>query len=867
MSGDFNHLKLTLSTSGARRRRGNERPQTPDLVTWNKQNRVEHSESLAVKANNQIINWKRIDEERAQRNLPKLPEAKPLLIKIPSEEGDLDYLRTTLNLEVVCEYADGFVIVATDEEAFNENIEKKIRGFAQSIHGTGNIAKIYDIVVDETKNERLNRILSEDLYISWERIKTRPDEIITVELSIECLGEIVVPKVRKRTDYGTEERYAQAVERWEVARTRAYEAWDQLCNERQQEVGRFIREYDGEILAVFDYVDEDSNLDSFDMKIKVPVKCLVDVAENYPYVFEITLPDKFDLTNITNNIDGVGNLSFDLKEPIETAPTVCVIDSGIQENHVYISQAIREDMSKSYLPDNGSTVDEFAPNGHGTRVSGAILYPYGISNITNEYSLPCFIANARVLDERNCMPSNLLPSKVISDIVKDFNGEHGVRIFNHSIATSGPCRTKYMSSWATSIDNLSFEHDLLFLQATGNLITRSARENNPGIQDHLDAGRTYPEYLLEKSCRIANPAQSTQALTVGSICIGQFESADLYSIGEVGSVSSFSRSGFGMWNSIKPEVVEYGGDWVKSKHNNLMFLVNEQVCTELIRRSPDGPAYAKDGVGTSFATPKVAYIASQLEKIFPDNSSLLYRALIVQSARWTEWANSMEESEYINVIKYLGYGLPDIERATQNDPHRVTYITSEEKEIKGGNVHVYRVIVPDEIKGLNSQIRIDVTLAFSAKPRRTRKDFRGYFSTTVDWESSKSNEDINDFVTRIVQSEGDAEETITSGGTSYTWTIGKQENWGKIKGISRNKSATQKDWIVIPAYDLPDDFCIAVIGRNGWSNTGEHSAKYSLVVGFEAVNKDVDIYVPFSSVQVENTVEQEIHTEIQIDGV
>ncbi|WP_052659746.1 S8 family peptidase [Bacillus toyonensis] len=866
MSGDFKHLELTLSASGIRRRRNNEFPNTPDLVTRNKENRVGHSQNLAVKATAQMLNWKRSDEERRERKLPELPVDKPLLIKIPPGEVDLDYLRTTLNLEVVCEYEDGFVIVATDEDVFNRNIEEKIRGFAHEIRGTANIAKVYDIVVDETKNERLKRILSEDLYANWGDLKTKQDATIIVEMSVECLGKIVVPPVRKRKDYANEERYNRAVQKWHEKRNAAYEEWDELCYERQREIDRFIGGYNGRVLEVFDYVDENSNLDSFEMKVEIPVKCLIDLAENYPYVFEITLPDEFNIGNFINGTGESIDLTFELSGPRESASTICVIDSGIQENHIYISQAIREDISKSYLPGNELAVDEVEPSGHGTRVSGAILYPAGISGITNEYSLPCFIANARILDENNGMPDEMLPSKVINNVVKDYNGEHGIRIFNHSIAASGPCRTKYMSSWATSIDNLSFEHDILFLQATGNLGSSSTRNSNPGIREHLDARRNYPNYLLEKSCRIANPAQSTQALTVGSICIDQFESEDLQSFGEKGSVSSFSRSGFGMWNGIKPEVVEYGGDWIRNRHNNFTFLVNRHVGTELIRRSPEGPAYSKDGIGTSFSTPKVANIAAQLEQLFPNNSSLLYRALIVQSARWTQWAIDMGESEYLNVLKYIGYGLPDVERATQNDLYRVTYMTSEEKEIKGGNVHVYRVIVPDEIKGLNAQIRIDITLAFSAKPRRTRKDFRGYFSTTVDWESSKSNEDVTDFVNRIVQSEGEVEDTIISGGTPYTWTIGKRENWGVIKGVSRNKSATQKDWMVIPAYDLPDDFCIAVIGRNGWSNTGEHSAKYSLVVGFEAIDKDVEIYAPFR-VEVESTVEQEIQTEIQIGEV
>ena len=44
----------------------------------------------------------------------------------------------------------------------------------------------------------------------------------------------------------------------------------------------------------------------------------------------------------------------------------------------------------------------------------------------------------------------------------------------------------------------------------------------------------------------------------------------------------------------------------------------------------------RDEIGTSFAAPKVAHIASRLQRVLPDESCLLYRVLIVQSARWPE---------------------------------------------------------------------------------------------------------------------------------------------------------------------------------------------------------------------------------------
>ena len=323
-----------------------------------------------------------------------------------------------------------------------------------------------------------------------------------------------------------------------------------------------------------------------------------------------------------------------------------------------------------------------------------------------------------------------------------------------------------------------------------------------------------------------------------------------------------------MWKSIKPEVVELGGDFIRGKHNNDTFITRPEVCPELVRRSPEGPAYARDDIGTSFTAPKIAYIAAQLQKLFPKNSALLYKALIVQSARWTSWAERLPESQHLCALKYIGYGLPNVERATTNNVFRITFITEEEKQITAGNVHIYRVKVPTEIKNVASEIRIDTTLTFSAKPRRTRKGFKRYFSTWLDWHSSKFDEKLNDFAERILSSEEDAEdsnEIKTTSSKGFTWSIGKQDNHGIIKGINRNSSSVQKDWTIVKAYELPSEFCIAVQGHAGWSKSDEHYAKYALTISFESVNRDIEIYNAFEIIsRVEIPVEHEIESEIEI---
>mgnify|MGYP000861789235 CR=1 FL=1 len=152
---------------------------------------------------------------------------------------------------------------------------------------------------------------------------------------------------------------------------------------------------------------------------------------------------------------------------------------------------------------------------------------------------------------------------------------------------------------------------------------------------------------------------------------------------------------------IKPDVVEYGGTEVINKTGEPLTLATpEDVCPELMRKSPQGPAFSKDVVGTSFAAPKVTYIASQIEKIFPNAPALLYRALIAQSAHWPEWAIASEKDKYSEIIRTIGYGIPDVTRATQNNDYRITFITENILETGEGEAHVFRVPIPEELSSV-----------------------------------------------------------------------------------------------------------------------------------------------------------------------
>lgn len=226
------------------------------------------------------------------------------------------------------------------------------------------------------------------------------------------------------------------------------------------------------------------------------------------------------------------------------------------------------------------------------------------------------------------------------------------------------------------------------IQSSGNL--KSSRPApRPGIAEHLASGKPYPTYLAESACRVANPSQSLQALTVGSVAYCAFEETGWRSLAsDNGQPSAFSRAQLGIWDSIKPEVVEFGGDSLVSGGNPPTVdtpTVGRDCYPELLRSTMHGgPAFDRDEVGTSYAAPKVTRIAARLQSIPPDESCLLYRALIVQSARWPEWSTGLRAEDQASLLRRIGFGIPDIERATTNTGFRTTFIMHQEQPLDRG---------------------------------------------------------------------------------------------------------------------------------------------------------------------------------------
>lgn len=884
---NFAHLPLLLRYHGRARLRGGGKPSPQTRA--NKNARQTHSDSLRNAAQSLGTQWQERTAQRHEQDLPIIPQGIPILIQV--DPGlELDVLREKFAFEIVAEQEEGYVIVASEDIELAPFVQM-VNAFAVQVHGSATIAAVHRLFDDPNQTDRLRHILSDHLFAEWPGINDA--QLYIVDIGIACAGTKEIPSLPTRGKRATDADWARKERDWSQARSDAYNAWDNIKVAREAEITQFAQFYQAEILHLIDGAPFDAAVlpDSFTIRLKILGKGLKDFVLNYPYIFEVVEPEDIALPQQAGEPGAEPGEAAAPIAPDANAPTVCVIDSGIQEAHVLIQPAIDQTTSHCFLPGKSpnDVADFVTPAGHGTRVAGAVLYGEVVAK-DGTPQLPFWIQNARVLDEHNSMPVEMFPPEALRAAVERFHqGPRQTRIFNHSINANVYCRARYMSAWAAEIDSLCDAYDVLVVQSAGNLPISGI---NPylGVKDHLDAGRDYPSYLYEASARIANPAQSLQALTVGSIAYGSWETGDWRTFAtEAGRPSAFSRSGPGIWNVIKPEIVEYGGDDIRTRNVPADVQAGGRIaaaCPELVRSTmfPPGPPFDRDETGTSFAAPKVARIAARLQRLFPDEPALLYRALIVQSARWPAWAETLMAElrhpdsrdnavrrkqlldEVSQIIRCIGYGLPDEVRATVNTDHRTTFITSGETPIHARECHIYQVLIPPQLRGQADEfdIRIEVTLSYVAQPRRTRRNLRRYLSTWVDWKSSKLGEGLSDFRVRAMKDEEGVAEPLP--GSVLPWALHEGPNFGLIRDTKRNSGTVQKDWAVVKSNRLPDQFCIAVVGHPGWSQDPDSVARYALAVTFEILGQEIPIYEPLRAAVIELQTQVEAENEVEAEA-
>jgi hypothetical protein len=839
---DYPHLKLPYKMAGLAKSFGGGGKPPMQRTIENRANRQQHGTQLLDQLNNLRNTWEEFRRLKAQGE-SALPDeiAIPIFLRIdPNTFNDLNTFRHW-GVQIISEEDDGFLLGVSQDgfQSFEQNLIQFLRERGTYKNTAANIWEIGD------NNARIDKLLTGDLKEIWGSIEDK--RIYTIEIGVYCdvLNLLEFPD---RQNFEDEIAYEQALVQYRRDERELLVRRDSLQIQRENEISNYVEQYQAIL-----YDEWDNGTDALYFKLSISGNGLRDLVIRYQYLFKVAFPGKYQIEEL--NLNSALNHSPQIFAPAQDAPVVCIIDSGIQEEHHLIAPAINGTESFSYVKNDSSPADKVKLTGHGTKVAGAVLYPRNLPT-TGPVQLSIRLQNVRILDDQNKISDDEFGPSLIEKIVNRYSE---TRIFNLSVAEDRSYHGTHMHELAESIDNVIHEKDVLFVISAGNIFQSTRSAINPGIQEYIQNGIDYPAYLDEENCRIANPAISSFALTVGSVAENNYEDANVKAVAGENHLSPFSRTGLGMWGAIKPDVVEYGGDLTRNKLSHRI-APNINTCIELVNSTLYGAAsHGKESFGTSYSAPKVSHIAAMLQKEHPEESSQMYRALIVQSARLPD--HCFQNPTTKDFARY-GYGIPDLARALNNTTNRITFI--QQGKLGAKKADIYKVNIPSEFHGESSQFQllVEVTLAFTARTRVTRKGAHSYLSTWLEWKSSKYNENFNSFRNRTLQylDQGEQqEEDLEEGDAAIRWIVRENPKFNRNVNINRNNSTVQKSWALIHPHQFTDDFSISIIGHTGWDKNLENEIPYALTISFEAVGVELPVYELFSEAQIPGiTAEVEI---------
>jgi Subtilase family len=518
--------------------------------------------------------------------------------------------------------------------------------------------------------------------------------------------------------------------------------------------------------------------------------------------------------------------SEDLPEPtIEPTAPIGVVDDEVMA-HPLLDGVVA---SRASIPADHAWLP---PGDHGTMVSGLLAYGSVEDALAGDAA---WIAHApihavRVLEpipdrpEQTRFPSDRPVHLVIEEAIRRLHDEHGVRVFNLSIADDFPYSGPHVSVWTERLDELARELDVVIVAAAGNF--------RPGeFPAGSDIVGAYPLFLVDDDARVAEPAVAANVITVGSVAHadapqqldGTSRPGDR-SVAGRRQPSPFTRSGPGVSGAIKPDVVHDGGNWVLSDANLVQERDHGVSIVSLVIR--DGRFFGVAN-GTSFAAPLVTRLAAQILQRYRGISANLVRALIGSASVPIAAPHGLDPGELRRVV---GHGRPSARRALDSERRHVAMTF--EGTIEPDTVAIHPVPIPLEFARGGSARRITVALAFDPEVRRTRRDYLAG-RMKLDVVRAMSIDEVEE-IWRRQPTEGDARIDLPKDRRRLTLEPGSQDS---------GNSTLQVRTFRTRQLDVDDNDTYYVVISHLASSWLKAEQRYALVVALEDEEReDIDLY-------------------------
>jgi hypothetical protein len=560
--------------------------------------------------------------------------------------------------------------------------------------------------------------------------------------------------------------------------------------------------------------------------------------------------------------DHVAELVSRVEAPPPGAPAICILDSGVATAHPLLVAGLA---SAWAYDERWGTDDHIAKGGHGTGLSGLVLFGdlFGAMADQRPLKLTHCVESMKYLTPTG-FPQPPAPSYgAITQgaiALAELNGEDRPRSFCIA-STTELMPASQPSSWSGALDQLaagSTEIDRasripaidtpkrLFLVAAGNMIG-GARQT-----------------VLDRSS-IEDPAQSWNALTIGGYTakdrIEPFELGvePLVDANDVSPFSPGSNLLSGDLTPIKPEVLFEAGNMAVDMaddcgwHPSLSLLApRADYHTHPIM--PFQATSAAVAVAGNF----LGRLKSELPGLWPET----YRALTVQSADWTEpmkkrlvgrgvsW-RSMSKKERQTILREMGYGVPNLERAVRSAKNDMVLLAQTEiqpfAKSKSGygatfnEIHFYDLPWPKAaLEALDNDIvTMKVTLSYFVEPNlsgRAATRPETYRSCGLRFDLKKRSESITNFKKRY-GAVIDGEKAVS---------IDEDDRW-LLGPNAISAGSLHCDLWRGPAIELVGHDALAIFPVTGWWKTHagqkrmSEKVRYALTISIDARGLSVDL--------------------------
>ena len=551
----------------------------------------------------------------------------------------------------------------------------------------------------------------------------------------------------------------------------------------------------------------------------------------------------------------------------DSTPRVCLLDTGVNRGHPLLAPLLDVLDLHTVKPAWG-TDDQ---HGHGTGLAG--LAGYG--DLVEALASTAPMAVSHRLESVKLIPENggnegdeKLHAYLFAEAVSrpEISAPNRLRLFSSAVTASDYRDRGRPSSWSATVDRLAADSDgagqfpRLFVLSAGN-----TSDNNAWL--------AYPASL--STSLIHDPGQAWNALTVGA-CTAKTETeiTTLAAIAGEGGPSPFTTTS-GAWDRVwplKPDVVMEGGNAGKDELGavtvpNLNLLTTHHRRVERLFTTTNA---------TSAASALCARMAAQLMAGYPALRPETIRALIVHSAEWTEVMRQMylpskgtpTKTDYVNLIRHCGWGVPNLDRALWSAGNSLTLIVEDVvhpyekvvgKGVKTRDMNLHALPWPKEqLESLqDAQVRMRVTLSYFVEPNPSARGKASKFH----YPSHRLRFDVqrpldastNDFIARINAAAEREDEGDPINPKDPDWRLGDQ---------FRHRGSLHQDVWEGTASDLASRGFIAVYPSAGWWRTRPAleryglPARYSLIVSIQTEQTEVDLYNAIAN-QIANVVSVE----------